>query len=67
MRNSRGQGGGEVLFPPGSRFRTEYCKAFDAANNEVDAETVKKELVRRDPRLPGSPVTFHYRIEVTEL
>ena len=63
----KGQGGGEVLFPPGSRFRTEYCKVFDAANNEVDAATVKKELVRRDPRLPGAPVTFHYRIEVTEL
>ncbi|MEO6743052.1 MAG: hypothetical protein ABIS28_18360 [Caldimonas sp.] len=63
----KGQGGGEVLFPPGSRFRTEFCKAYDAANHEVDAETVKKELVRRDPRLPGSPVTFHYRIEVTEL
>jgi hypothetical protein len=63
----RGQGGGEVLFPPGSRFRTGFFKAYDAANNEVDAATVKKELVRRDPRLPGSPVTFHYRIEVTEL
>jgi hypothetical protein len=54
----KGQGTGEVLFAPGTRFKTRFFKAFDRNNKEV--------LNRIDVK-DGQSVDFHYRIEVEEV
>ena len=54
----KGQGGGEVLFPPGTKFKTLKFTAFDNDNNEV--------LQRVDSK-NANEVDIHYRVEVIEL
>lgn len=54
----KGQGAGEVLFAPGTKFKTRTFKAFDKANKEV--------LERIDSK-SGRAVDFHYRVEIEEV
>ena len=54
----KGQGAGEVLFAPGTRFKTRFFKAFDRNNKEV-----LQRIDAKDNRVTD----FHYRIEIEEV
>jgi hypothetical protein len=54
----KGQAGGEVLFPPGTKFKTLKFNVFDKDNKEV--------LERVDSK-NANEVDIHYRVEIVEL
>jgi len=54
----KGQGAGEVLFAPGTKFKTRFFKAFDRNNKEV-----LERIDSKDKRT----VDLHYRIEIEEV
>jgi len=54
----KGQGAGEVLFAPGTKFKTRTFQAFDRAN-----KLILERIDSKDKRL----VDFHYRVEIEEV